>query len=69
MYQPYILKYHEDGLEPQISKKTLEIHYHKHYLNYLKNLNELLIKNQYFFQFPKETLFTNMDIFFKRRSG
>ncbi len=63
MYQPYILKYDDDSLEPEISKKTVEIHYHRHYLNYLKNLNEILRKNNYFFQYPKEELFENIDIF------
>ncbi len=63
MYQPYILKYDYNDLEPHISKKTMEIHYNNHYLKYLKNLNDALIKNKFNFQYPKEDLFDNIDIF------
>ena len=63
MYQPYILKYDYSSLIPHISKKTMETHYNSHYLKYLKNLNEILEKNDYKFQYPISWLFDNIDVF------
>lgn len=63
MYQPYILKYDYNALEPNISKKTMELHYHSHYLKYLRNLNEVLQKNNFGFQYPVKDLFSNIDVF------
>lgn len=63
MYQPYILKYDYDSLEPHIGKKTMELHYNNHYLKYLNKLNEILIKNNFGFQYPVEELYNNIDIF------
>jgi len=63
MYKPYILKYDYSALEPNISKLTLETHYNSHYLKYLKNLNDLLIKSNFKFQHPVKDLFKNIDIF------
>lgn len=63
MYQPYILKYDYNDLEPYISKKTMELHYNNHYLKYLRNLNELLEKNNFKFQYPIKDLFQNIDVF------
>ena len=36
------LPYAQDGLEPIISKKTLEFHYGKHHQTYVNKLNELI---------------------------
>lgn len=63
MYQPYILKYDYQDLEPHISKKTMEAHYNNHYLKYLRKLNEILIKNNFGFQYPIGWLFSNIDVF------
>ncbi len=63
MYEPYILKYDYNALEPNISRVTLETHYNSHYLKYLKNLNDVLIKNNFKFQYSVENLFKNIDIF------
>lgn len=63
MYKPYILKYDYDELVPNISKKTMEVHYNSHYLKYLKNLNEVLVKNNYNFNYPISWLFDNIDVF------
>lgn len=63
MYQPYILKYNYDSLEPHISKKTMDFHYNNHYLKYLKKLNEILVKNNFGFQYPIEELYNNVDVF------
>lgn len=63
MYQPYILKYDYNALEPHISEKTLETHYNSHYLKYLKKLNDILEKNNFKFQYPVKELLKNIDIF------
>lgn len=63
MYQPYILKYGYNALEPNISRKTLEAHYNNHYLKYLRKLNAVLEKNNFSFQYPITELFQNIDIF------
>ena len=63
MYQPYILKYDYNDLEPYISRKTLEAHYNNHYLKYLRKLNELLEKNNFNFQYEVKNLFQNIDVF------
>lgn len=63
MYEPYILKYDYNALEPSISRVTLETHYNSHYLKYLKNLNDVLTKNNFKFQYPVKDLFKNIDIF------
>lgn len=63
MYQPYILKYDYNALEPNISRKTLEAHYNNHYLKYLRKLNTVLEKNNFQFQYPVKDLFQNIDIF------
>ena len=47
MYKPYVLKYDYNTLSPDISRKTVEAHYHNHYLKYLRNLNNLLAQNNF----------------------
>jgi len=61
MYQKENLTY--SSLEPYISDRTLSIHYNNHYLKYLKNLNDLLIKENYNFKYTKEELFNHIDEF------
>lgn len=61
MYQKKELTY--NSLEPYISDRTLSIHYNNHYLKYLKNLNDLLIKENYDFKYTKEELFNHIDEF------
>lgn len=61
MYQKENLTY--NSLEPYISDRTLSIHYNNHYLKYLKNLNDLLIKENYNFKYTKEELFNHIDEF------
>ena len=36
------LPYPEDGLEPHISRETLQYHYGKHHKTYVDNLNKLI---------------------------
>jgi Fe-Mn family superoxide dismutase len=40
MYKAVILPYNYSALEPFIDAETMNIHYNKHYLTYLKNLND-----------------------------
>jgi Fe-Mn family superoxide dismutase len=63
MYNIKPLDYNYDYLSPYISKKTIDIHYNKHYKKYLNDLNELLIKNNYDFRYSKEELVNHIDIF------
>lgn len=41
------LPYELDGLEPFISKKTLEFHYGKHHQTYVSNLNNLISETKF----------------------
>lgn len=61
MYQKQELTY--NTLEPYISDRTLTIHYNNHYLKYLKNLNNILVKENYDFRYTKEELFNHIDEF------
>lgn len=56
MYQSILLPYSYDALEPFLSAKTINIHYNRHYKNYLKKLNDLLKKNGYNYSDSKEEL-------------
>jgi Fe-Mn family superoxide dismutase len=46
MYLPKKLPYAYNSLEPFIDEETMFIHYNKHYLTYLKNLNEAIEKDK-----------------------
>lgn len=61
MYNPIKLDY--SSLEPYIDNETLNTHYNKHYLKYLNNLNNLLKKNNYNYQYSLSELVDNIDIF------
>ena len=52
MYIKEKLSYSFSDLEPFIDTHTLGLHYHKHYQNYLNNLNRLLQKNNYDYRYP-----------------
>lgn len=41
------LPYKLDGLEPHISKETLEYHYGKHHQTYVTNLNKLIVDTDF----------------------
>lgn len=56
MYTLKALPYEYDSLEPFIDTHTLGLHYKKHHQNYLNKLNELLIKNNYQFNYSIEQL-------------
>lgn len=61
MYKKINLKY--KSLEPYIDDETLNIHYDKHYLNYLNNLNNILDKVSYNYKYSIEELINNLDEF------
>ena len=42
MFKAEPLRYSYDALEPFIDARTMDIHYNKHYMKYLKNLNEAI---------------------------
>lgn len=63
MYKPKPLKYDYDALEPFIDAETINIHYNKHYLNYLNKLNEILTDLNYNFEYSLEELIDRIEIF------
>lgn len=63
MYQKIKLKYGYGELEPIIDKKTVDIHYNKHYGKYLDNLNQILISLEFDFSYPKEELINHIQEF------
>lgn len=65
MYTISPLYYGYSSLEPYIDTHTMGLHYNKHYRNYLNNLNNLLIKNNYNFSYPIEQLYLHLNEFDK----
>jgi len=63
MYKPKPLKYEYNALEPYIDEETINIHYNKHYLGYLKRLNDLLESLNYNFLLTPKELIQNIEIF------
>ena len=63
MYKSKPLKYSYSSLEPFIDGETINIHYNKHYLNYLNKLNDLLISLNYDFRYNIYELIDNIEIF------
>lgn len=63
MYKPKPLKYSYNELEPYIDTETINIHYNKHYLGYLKRLNDLLISLNYDFKLTVKGLLQNIEMF------
>lgn len=63
MYNEKKLKYGKASLEPYIDTHTMGLHYEKHYLTYLKNLNKILAKKKIDFELPKEKIFNHLEIF------
>jgi Fe-Mn family superoxide dismutase len=62
MYKPVLLPYSYSDLEPYIDAETMYIHYNKHYLGYLNNLNDELQKTD-LPNLPIQTLIVNIDDF------
>ena len=62
MYKPILLPYSYSDLEPYIDAETMYIHYNKHYLGYLNNLNDEFAKTD-LPNLPIQTLIVNIDDF------
>ncbi|MDD2435387.1 MAG: superoxide dismutase [Bacilli bacterium] len=63
MYKKKELNYSYEALEPFIDTHTMGVHYNKHYLNYLKNLNNILTKYNYQENYSKVELLRHLEIF------
>ena len=63
MYKKEKLNYLFSDLEPFIDTHTLGLHYNKHYQNYLNNLNMLLEKNNYKYNYSLPNLTKHLDEF------
>jgi Fe-Mn family superoxide dismutase len=62
MYKPVLLPYSYSDLEPSIDAETMNVHYNKHYLGYLNNLNDEFKKYDLPI-LPIQTLIKNIDDF------
>jgi len=63
MYQPIRLPYSFNAFEPNLSERTLKNHYEGHYLRYLKQLNKLLVNQNFSFSYQAPFLYRNIDAF------
>lgn len=63
MYKLLPLNYKDNALEPFISAYTINIHYNKHYQNYLNKLNEVLTKLNYDYRYDLIDLINHIDEF------
>ncbi len=61
MYKKIDLDY--SSLEPYIDNKTLYLHYNKHYLKYLDNLNKILQNSEYDYKYNLVELVNNINMF------
>lgn len=63
MYQLSILPYSFQELEPFIDTHTMGLHYHKHEMTYLNNLNNLLKKYNYNYRYSLNDLVYHINEF------
>lgn len=63
MYQLPMLSYLYQDLEPFIDTHTMGLHYHKHEQTYLNNLNKILEKNNYKYNYDLNELIFHIDDF------
>ncbi len=63
MYKAKPLPYDYDALEPVISATTVNIHYNRHYKNYLNKLNKLLENVKYDKNYEVKDIIINIDKF------
>ncbi len=63
MYKLSKLPFAYQDLEPYLDCHTIGLHYNKHQRNYLKNLNNILIKNDFSYDYPIEDLYKHLDDF------
>lgn len=60
-FEPALLKYAMDALEPVIDARTVEIHYTKHHATYAKNLNAAIEKHPELFNWSLQKLVSNLE--------
>ena len=63
MYKLPNLPFLYQDLEPFIDTHTMALHHEKHEQNYVNNLNKLLDKNQYDYQYKMEELIYRINMF------
>lgn len=63
MYQPIELPYSFNAFVPNLSERTLKNHYEGHYLRYLKQLNQILVNQNFSFSYNAPLLYRNIDAF------
>ena len=63
MYTSISLPYSYDALEPFLSARTINIHFNRHYQNYLKKLNDVLKSVGYDYKYSKQELVNHIDEF------
>jgi len=62
MYKPIKLPYSYSALEPYIDSETMNVHYNKHYMTYIKNVNDEFEKENLEY-LPIEQLINNIEDF------
>jgi Fe-Mn family superoxide dismutase len=62
MYKPVKLPYSYSALEPYIDSETMNVHYNKHYMTYIKNVNDEFEKENLEY-LPIEQLINNIGDF------
>ena len=62
MYNPVKLPYSYSALEPYIDSETMNVHYNKHYMTYIKNVNDEFEKENLEY-LPIEQLISNIGDF------
>lgn len=67
MYKKIELDY--SSLEPYLDNQTLFLHYNKHYLKYLDNLNRLLASTDYDFKYSLHELVEKINMFDQKIRG
>lgn len=60
-FEPALLQYSMDALEPVIDARTVEIHYTKHHATYAKNLNAAVEKHPELFDWSLAKLVSGLD--------
>ncbi|NLL44595.1 MAG: superoxide dismutase [Mollicutes bacterium] len=63
MYELPPLRYALNALEPYISERTVDIHYHRHHQGYLDKLNNFLNSVNYDYRYSLEELINHIDEF------
>jgi len=63
MYKLESLPFSYNDLEPFIDTHTVGLHYNKHQLGYLNNLNKVLLKNEFSFSYPIKDIYKHLSEF------